>query len=155
MTAFMRAHGYLPAPTHRPVTTGTIAGLIGGGAALAISWCTGATAAMTAATGAQPAWHVALGQVLMLGAIGGLYGRIFQRAADDRRGGWLLGIGYGFVVWMLGPAAIMPWALGRPVAVGLAAQGLIVAHLVYGLILGATFPWVHLGVRWARGVRGI
>jgi hypothetical protein len=81
-------------------------------------------------------------------AIGGaLYGRILMRAANDRRGGWLFGISYGFLLWMLGPVTILQWLTRSPVAVGGAAQGLFAAHLAYGLALGWLFPRVH---RWVQ-----
>ena len=47
---------------------------------------------------------------------------------------------------------LIQWALRVPVAVGAAAVGLFCAHVVYGLFLGAAFPWLHkLVVRKGRG----
>jgi hypothetical protein len=73
---------------------------------------------------------------------------VFQRAAGDRRGGWLFGISYGFLLWMLGPITFLQILLGRPLATGGAAMGILVANLLAGLVLGLIFPWVH---QWVRG----
>jgi hypothetical protein len=73
---------------------------------------------------------------------GALYGRIFMRAANDRRGGWLFGIGFGFLVWMVA-ATTVQIAMNRPLATGGAAQGMFAAHLLFGLALGICFPRVH------------
>jgi hypothetical protein len=78
---------------------------------------------------------------------GALYGAVFRRAASDRRGGWLFGISYGFLLWMLGPVTLLQVVLGRPLAVGTAAVGLLGAHLLSGLILGVLFRPMHRVVR--------
>lgn len=119
-----------------------MAGIIGELAALPVLWLSHALAGLEASSGLGT-WlllTLSLGYMALAGAI---YGRIFMRAANDRRGGWLFGISYGFLLWMLGPGSIMPWLTGHPVLIGGAAQGLLIAHLVYGLALGALFPHVH------------
>ncbi len=40
-----------------------------------------------------------VGLVLLAGV---LYGQMFQRAANDRHGGWLFGLAYGFLIWRPG-----------------------------------------------------
>jgi hypothetical protein len=79
----------------------------------------------------------------MFVAAGALYGRLFMRAANDRRGGWLFGISYGFLLWMIGPATVIQWLLHKPLALGTAAQAIFLAHLAYGLALGVLFPLIH------------
>jgi hypothetical protein len=88
--------------------------------------------------------------VLLVGffAIAGLaYGRAFMRAANDRRGGWLFGISYGFLLWMLGPTTLTLLFTGTPLVIGRPAQGMFAAHLLYGVVLGLVFPLVHDAVR--------
>jgi hypothetical protein len=78
---------------------------------------------------------------------GGLYGRIFMRAANDRGGGWLFGIGFGFLLWMLGPGTVVSWIWGEPLLTGRAGQAFLAGHLLYGLVLGLAFPRVHAVVK--------
>jgi hypothetical protein len=66
-----------------------------------------------------------------------------MRAANDGGGGWLFGISYGYLLWMLGPVTLVQWVMARPVLVGGASRGLFAAHLLYGLVLGLLFPRVH------------
>jgi hypothetical protein len=88
-------------------------------------------------------WLVLLLNWCVLALAGAFYGQVFGRAANDRRGGWLFGISYGFLLWMLGPVMALQWVIARPVAVGVAAMGLFAAQLVYGLTLGLLFPFIH------------
>ena len=129
---FMRAHGHAPGPTQRPALAGLIDGFLAGLPAIALLWLSGVTAALPS-----------IGLAAAFAAAGAGYGRIFRRAANDREGGWLFGISYGFCVWMFVPAMILQWILGGPVAVGRAAMLLCFAHLLYGLVLGLLFPSVH------------
>lgn len=85
-----------------------------------------------------------------------LIGAIFGWLVGDRvRGyasalGW--GAGYGFVWWILGGLILMPVLLGMsPFAplmmppMRMVAMGSLVGHLIYGVILGGTFAWLHHG----------
>jgi len=139
---YMRAHGNTPGPTQRPILAGAITGLVAELPAAAMLWWSGALASLTEAL-ALPDW---LTLMLYLGAMiitGAIYGRVFSRAANDPRGGWLFGISYGFLIWMIGPVTILQWSLGRPLVVGTAAMGVLGAHLIYGLALGLLFPGIH------------
>jgi hypothetical protein len=83
---------------------------------------------------------------LMLAAftLGGLlYGAIFRRAANDRRAGWLLGISYGFVLWIAAPIVVLPVVRSQAMAGGMAATGIFVGFLSWGLAVGLLFPYVH------------
>jgi hypothetical protein len=62
------------------------------------------------------------------------------RAANDPRGGWLFGMAYGFVLWMLGPIPLLQWAPEQPILTGYPAVGLLLGELLWGLILGLAFP---------------
>jgi len=139
---YMRAHGNTPGPTQRPILAGAITGLIAELPAAAMLWLSGALASATEVL-LLPAW---LTLVLHWAAAivgGAIYGRVFSRAANDVQAGWLFGISYGFLIWMVGPVTILQWVLGRPLALGMAAVGVLAAHLIYGLVLGLVFPGIH------------
>ena len=142
MTQFMSAHGYAATPTQRPVRTGLLAGAIAALPALAIVLLPGALKKLGETLGMTAGRAGWLG-LLFLAICGAIYGRIFMRTANDRRGGWLFGISYGFLIWMLGPVTVLQAIRGKPVAVGTQAVELLGSFLVYGLVLGVIFPWVH------------
>ncbi len=142
ISPFIRAHGYIPGPTERPATTGFLSGVLASFPALLVAWAGGALPAAAQYLGIDAVTATVLFGVL-LAAAGTVYGRIFMRAANDRRGGWLFGIGYGFIAWMLGPVTLLQWIHGRPIALGVPAQFVLGSHLVYGLLLGILFP--HIG----------
>src|SRR5687768_12427764 len=104
----MRAHGYLPGPTQRPASAGLLSGVVALAPSLSFAWYSGALTAAANGMGMRP--PIAAGAFAMFAALGGgLYGRIFMRAANDGRGGWLFGIGFGFLLWMLGPGSLAYW----------------------------------------------
>ena len=139
---YMRAHGNTPGPTQRPILAGAVTGALAEVPAVLLLWWSGALASATHVL-SLPTWMaVALHFVATIVA-GAIYGRVFSRAANDPQGGWLFGISYGFLLWMIGPVTVLQWTLGRPLAVGVAAQGILGAYLVYGLSLGLLFPWIH------------
>jgi hypothetical protein len=142
MNHFMRAHGYLPGPTQRPVITGLLSGSAAILPVLAFATYTGVLGAVARDMDV----HVAVAAIVIAvlsACAGGLYGRIFMRAANDRRGGWLFGIGFGYLLWMLGPTALVYWIWHEPLATGRAGQALFASHLLYGLVLGLAFPHIH------------
>jgi hypothetical protein len=135
-------HGRDPGPLQRPRLAGAITGA---GAAFAISalvWGTGSAAPPAHAIGLPELWLVAL-SIIGLTVAGALYGTVFMRAANDRRGGWLFGLGWGFLTWALGPITLCQWLLGKIVATGSHAALLFLAHLLWGLALGLLFPLVE------------
>src|SRR5688500_1790433 len=129
----MRAHGYLPGPTQRPVAAGFLSGVVALAPSLALAGYSGALAIGANAVGMHTAVAPFVAAVLAALA-GGLYGRVFMRAANDRRGGWLFGIGFGFLLWMLGPSTVVYWLRHAPLATGRASQALFASHLLYGLV---------------------
>jgi hypothetical protein len=138
----MRAHGNTPGPTQRPKLAGGLAASLAEAPAALLLWATGGLEGLARAEGASTATAILL-HLCVMSLAGALYGRLFSRAANDRRGSWLFGISYGFLLWMVGPVMALQWVVGRPVAVGTAAVGVLGAHLVYGLVLGLLFPQVH------------
>jgi hypothetical protein len=139
---YMRAHGNTPGPTQRPLLAGAITGIVAEVPAALMLWWSGALTSIT-----QSLWpSIWLTLVLhsLAAFIGGaIYGRVFSRAANDPRAGWLFGISYGFLIWMVGPVTVLQWMLERPLALGVPAMGIFASHLIYGLILGLLFPWIH------------
>jgi hypothetical protein len=111
-----------------------------------VLWVAGALKDMSQSTG-QSIWLILFAYLIVMVFAGALYGRVFMRAANDYRGGWLFGIGYGFLLWMIGPVTLMQWAWAHPLVVGRSAQALFASHLAYGLVLGALFPHVHRAVK--------
>src|SRR5215207_2596791 len=143
---FMRAHGQTPGPGQRPRTAGALAGMGAGVLAWPFLQWSGAAASLSSAV-QLPKWLTPILCIVAASLAGALYGGVFQRAASDRRGGWLFGISYGFLLWMLGPTALVQTVLGRPLATGTAAMGMLAAHLIFGLGLGLLFRQAHALVR--------
>ncbi len=137
----LQAHGLDAGPTQRPLLAGAIAGLIAAVPALAVLVRFGSLDAPARATGTSSlVAGLAYGGLMLLGGV--LYGWLFQRAANDPRGGWLFGMAFGFVLWMLGPVPLLQWlpdradparlsgrgAAARPAALGLGSGGRVPAH---------------------------
>src|SRR6478672_923976 len=95
---YLRAHGNTPGPTLRPYTTGAISSLIAVIPYLVIMAWSGALAAATANLHLD-IWFVVSVAVALMVLAGLVYAVVFKRAANDRQGGWLFGISYGFAVW--------------------------------------------------------
>jgi Na+/proline symporter len=142
MLRILQAHGLDAGPTQRPLLAGAIAGVIATVPALAVLAVfqaldapaqPGGTSTFTAA--------LAYAGLMLLGGI--LYGWLFQRAANDMRGGWLFGLAFGFVLWMLGPVPLLQWLPDEPILRGYPAAGLLLAQLLWGLTLGLVYPLVH------------
>jgi len=143
---FMLAHGQTPGPGQRPRLTGALGGVVGGIAALPLLIWSGALASLAVALNLTD-WMVLVLYLVISALAGAAYGAIFRRAASDRRGGWLFGLSYGFLLWMLGPIALLQTVLRRPLATGGAAMGLLGANLISGLALGLLFRPIHQLVR--------
>lgn len=139
---FVVAHGYEAGPTQRPRLAGALSAAVAELPALGVLWASGAVQPVLRLTGLDLATGAAILALLVLAA-GAAYGQLFQRAANDRHGGWLFGLSFGFLVWMAGPVTALEWLIGRPVIAGAPAQGVFAAHLLWGLGLGLLFPHVH------------
>ena len=142
MLSMLQAHGLEAGPTQRPFLAGLAGGLVASLPATAVLVAFGSLDAIAQATEVRT-WGAGLAYVGMLLLGGLLYGGLFQRAANDRRGGWLFGLAFGFVLWMLGPIPLLQWVPDRPTLTGHAAIGLLLGQLLWGLAVGVMFPLVH------------
>ena len=142
MLRMLQAHGLDAGPTQRPLLAGAAAGVLATMPALAILVGFQALSEPARATGTSVfAASLAYVGLMLLGGI--LYGWLFQRAANDPRGGWLFGMAFGFVLWMLGPVPLLQWLPDQPILRGYPAAGLLLAQLIWGLVTGVVFPAVH------------
>jgi hypothetical protein len=139
MASFLAAHGYNPGPTQRPLTTGALAGIIAALPAVAILWLFGSLPVEARILGLGIPVTLALGCVAMAIA-GAVYARLFGRAANDRRGGWLFGMAFSFALWTAGAAFVLPVVSGGLAPAGRAATGVSVSLLVWGCALGIIVP---------------
>ena len=143
MTGFLSAHGFDPGPTQRPVLAGSVTGAIAAAPAAALFVVAGSFRVLSRDIFQLPALVTALVLAVAFVASGALYGVLFRRGANDKRGGWLFGLAFGFMLWMSAPVLILP-LVGRPViAAGIPAAGFLGTFLVWGLLVGALFPFVH------------
>ena len=78
--------------------------------------------------------------------IGGIFGWLLGDRAPRYSSALGLGAAYGLAWWILGGLVLMPVLLGMPPFAPLmmppmrmVAMGSLVGHLIYGLILGATY----------------
>lgn len=148
--SFWHLHGRDPEPLQRPRLTGAIVGIAAAFAAAAVVWSTGSADPPAQAIGV-PRLPLTLLSIAALGIAGAAYGAAFLRAANDRRGGWLFGLGWGFLTWALGPITLCQWLLGKPIATGSHAEFLFAAHLLWGLLLGTLFPLVQRRIEMDAG----
>jgi hypothetical protein len=77
-----------------------------------------------------------------MAAAGALYSRLFGRAANDVRGGWLFGMAFGFGLWAAGALMVLPLVSGETPA-GQAAIGVFLSLVAWGAATGAVHPFVH------------
>jgi hypothetical protein len=143
---YMQAHGYKAAPTQYPTTAGLLTAMMAGLATEALLHSAGAISELAVSLKIST-WTTYAALALYLLLAGALYGRLFQRAANDRRGGWLFGLAYGFLLWVIGPVTVLQWILARPLIVGTPALAVMGAQLLFGFVLGLLYPWVHLLVQ--------
>lgn len=142
MPGFLSAHGYAPGPTQRPLLAGVISGLIATIPAVAILYSFEALRVEAGILGLSEVMTVGAGWPVMAAA-GAVYGRLFGRAANDARGGWLFGMAFGFALWAAGAVLIIPLASGGHTPAGIAAVGVFLSLVAWGAALGTAFPFVH------------
>jgi hypothetical protein len=143
MIRFIRAHGADPGPTQRPLLAGALSGLAAlvPAAAVFVAFGSFAVAADEVMRLAKPVTAGLLAVAFTLAGI--VYGAVFRRAANDPGAGWLLGLSYGFLLWVAAPIVVLPLIRGPAMAAGLAATGFLATFLLWGLITGVLFPFVH------------
>ncbi len=142
MAGFLSAHGYDPGPTQRPQLAGTISGLGATVPAVALLYVSGALAIEARILGLSVLATIAAGEAVMAAA-GALYARLFGRAANNARAGWLSGMAFGFALWAAGAVMVLPLAGAGRTPAGSAAMGLFFSLIVWGAALGAMLPWIH------------
>lgn len=142
MARFLGAHGYNPGPTQRPLLAGAISGVLATGPAVAILYAFGSLRVEAGILGLSQLMTIGVGLPVMAAA-GAAYGRIFGRAANDRRGGWLFGMAFGFALWAAGAVMVLPLASGGLAPAGKAATGVFVSLVAWGAVLGGIHPFVH------------
>ena len=132
----VRTHSFDPGAHQKPRTAGVLAGIVVAPIAVFVF----ARCRVFVGIDELAAGVVVLG----LCAMGALYGQIFRRAANDRRGGWMFGMAFGFAVWTIVSFALR--ATGNGV-VGIAAMGLFGGMVIQGALIGVAFPSVHAFVK--------
>ena len=142
MAAFLGAHGYDPGPTQRPILAGFITGIVATAPAIAVLHAFGSLEVEARILGTSLAATLAAGWAVMAVA-GAAYARLFGRTANDRRGGWLFGMAFGFVVWAGGAVLILPLVSGGRAPAGDAALGVFLSLVLWGGTLGALLPFIH------------
>jgi hypothetical protein len=142
MLEMLRAHGLNAGPTQRPILAGAIAGLLADAVVLPLLRGFGGIDAIAGGvhSGVVP---VMLMHAAVMSAAGAGYGLLFQRAANDPYGGWLFGMAYGFLIWMVVAVPILQWLPEKPVMIGLPGLGLYIVHVLWGLLVGLGFRYVH------------
>ena len=143
---YMRAHGNTPSPTQRPFLAGAIGGALTTIPALLVLWVSGALTALATNSGVT-SWTASAICFAVAVIAGVLYAAVFRRAANDPQGGWLFGISYGFLIWMLSPLTLWQIIADRPMMLGRSAIGVFAAHVFFGFVLGVAFRWIDLLVQ--------
>ena len=133
MLTMLHAHGLDAGRAQRPLLADSAAGLVAAVPALAVMLWFGSLNAPISAAGTPPLMAVVTCcGFLLLGGL--LYGQLFQRAANDVRGGWLFGLAFEFILWMLGPIPLLQWLPDQPILRGYPAAGLLLARLPLGAV---------------------
>ncbi len=142
MTPFLSAHGYDPGPSQRPLLAGAISGLVATAPAVPMLIWFGSLKAEAHILGASTILTLVVGWVVMAIA-GAAYSRLFGRAANSVHGGWLFGMAFGFALWAAGAVLILPLVSDGMAPAGLAALGVGLSLIVWGLAVGLLVPFVH------------
>ena len=141
MRGFLDAHGYDPGPTQRPLLAGAITGVLASIPAIGMLYGFGSLGVEARILGLSELVTMGAGWPLMAIA-GAIYGRLFGRAANDKHGGWLFGMAFGFALWA-GAVMILPRVSGGLVPAGKAAIGVFLSLVTWGAALGVAYPFVH------------
>ena len=142
MAGFLSAHGYDPGPTQRPLLAGAISGVVATAPAIAILHAFGSLRVEASILGMSGVMTVVAGWVAMALA-GAVYARLFGRAANELRGGWLFGMAFGFALWAAGAVLVLPLLSGGKAPAGEAAIGVFLSLVAWGIALGAVHPFIH------------
>lgn len=142
MATFLSAHGFNPGPTQRPLLAGAMSGILSTVPAIAILYLFGSLEIEARILGISLLVTMAAGLPIMAAA-GAIYGRLFGRAANIVRGGWLFGMAFGFALWSAGAVMVLPLVSGGKTPAGVAAIGVFLSLIAWGAALGVSHPFVH------------
>ncbi len=142
MAGFLSAHGFEPGPTQRPWLAGALSGLLATAPAVALLWAFGSLRVESHILGTSELVTIAIGMPVMAAA-GAVYARLFGRAANEPKGGWLFGMAFGFALWAGGAVMVLPLASGGLAPAGAAATGVLLSLILWGAVLGALVPFIH------------
>ena len=142
MAGFLAAHGYDPGPSQRPFSAGAISGVLATIPAIGVLLTFGSLKAEAQILGMSRIGTLGAGWVVMAIA-GAIYARLFGRAANSPKGGWLFGMSFGFALWAAGAVLILPLLSGGRMPAGPAAAGVAASLLVWGAGTGLLVPFVH------------
>jgi hypothetical protein len=142
MATFLSAHGYDPGPSQRPFIAGAISGVIATLPALAILVAFGSLKTEAQILRLSIFATLCFGWLAMALA-GAIYARLFGRAANSMRSGWLFGMAFGFALWACGAVLVLPVVSGGGAPAGRPALGVALSMLVWGLAVGLLVPFVH------------
>ncbi len=142
MLEMLRAHGLDAGPTQRPALAGTLSGALAAVPALLVMLRLGSLSRLAAEAGVS-LLAAGLLQALGMALAGAAYGLLFRRAANDRKGGWLFGTAFGYLVWQAVAVPLLQWLPGEPRLQGRPVLGLLIGYLVWGLVMGLAFKPVH------------
>jgi hypothetical protein len=139
---FVAAHGYDPGPSQRPLLSGAISGILATIPAIGVLILFGSLEVEAEILGMSPAATLSAGWGVMAVA-GAAYARFFGRAANAVRGGWLVGMSFGFGLWAAGAVLVLPLISGGRTPAGGAAVGVALSLIVWGVATGILVPFVH------------
>jgi hypothetical protein len=123
---------------------GIVGGLVGGVAFGVLMQVMGMIPMVAMLVGSESVGIGWLVHLVISAGIGASFGLLLGAAATGAVRAIGLGAMYGIVWWVLGGLLIMPAWLGMPVfTFNTAAWMSLVGHLVYGLLLGATYALVR------------
>lgn len=142
MYGFLAAHGYDPGPSQRPLAAGALSGLLATLPAVGVLLRLGSLEVEAEILGTSTAVTLVAGCAVMAVA-GAAYARLFGRAANAVRGGWLFGMSFGFGLWAAGAVLVLPLLSGGRAPAGEAAVGVALSLIVWGLATGILVPFVH------------
>jgi hypothetical protein len=142
MPGFLGAHGYEPGPTQRPLFAGALSGMLATIPAIAILYAFSSLRIEASILGLSDFTTIGAGLPIMALA-GAAYGRVFGRAVNNARDGWLFGMSFGFALWATGAVMILPFASGGLALAGRAAVGLFLSMVAWGAALGIIHPFIH------------
>jgi hypothetical protein len=142
MGGFLSAHGYDPGPSQRPLLSGLITGFLATMPAIVLLHAFGSLKIEARILGISVTGTIVAGWLVMAIA-GAVYARLFGRAANDPRGGWLFGMAFGFILWTAGAVFALPIVSGGDAPAGHPALGVLLSLVFWGAVLGALLPFVH------------